>query len=200
MSKAIVVSCEQGEETFTIALVHLDTKKLQLLNFEVAPVKDFENNWALNKYPSRCSKYDGLMKFDSKQIKERLHDIFCEADCYFVRNKLTLNILTGVFKVPKGDIYVVNNKLSDVYGLRCVSCGDQTQSCAFYDVIAMTNLICNQDAEVLPKCTVAAAGDDFKFASEKFLYKTRYTINSAVKEKCVRLDTLTEASSDDDSE
>lgn len=203
MSKGIVLSCEKGdEETITIALVELETKKLQLLNYEVMPMKDPANNWAMNKYPTRYSKA-GLLKRNSKEIRDKLNSIFYDANIFFVRNKLTLNILTKTFEVQKSKIYVITINLKDEFGLRCVSCGDQTQTCAFYDVIAMTNLICNQDPTMLPKVTVAPAGKDFKFpAMHKFSYKTTYTIKNAEQEKCKYVDTVTEAdsheSSDDD--
>jgi hypothetical protein len=197
----LAVSLEQGTDaTFTCALVHLDTKTLEILNFEVSAVTDVATNWALNKYQSGC-KYPGVDKLDSNAIKHRIATIFEGVGVYFVRNKQTLDVLVTIFGISKTKIYVINKSLNDNYGLRCVSCGEHTQNCAVFDVIAITNFICNQNKDSLPKdLEIADAGTCFKFDALRISYKTYYTIKSANEEKCERATTHLDETSDDSSD
>jgi hypothetical protein len=195
----LVVSLEQGSDTLTFAIVHLDTKTLEILNFEVAPVKDVDTNWALRKYQSVSSKYAGLDKLDSHAIKKRVATIFEGVGVYFVRNTQTLDVLVTVFGISKSNIYVINKQLNDIYGLRCVACGDHTQNCAVFDVIAITNFICNQNKGSLPKdLDIAHAGTCFKFDAMILLTKTYCTIKTAEEEKCVRQNTHEDIDSDNE--
>jgi hypothetical protein len=198
MVKGVAVSCEHGDDTFTVSLVFLDTKTLRVLNFEVAPITDGTLNWALNRYRNTESRFIGIQKFDSHTIKERVLFFFTGIDIFFVRNSLTLDTLTDIFEIPKSKIYVINKNMSGVRGIFCLACGDQRECCSIYDVVAMANLICNQCKDCIPKdLSVAAAHDDFKFTSHTPIFPTRYTLKTADIERCVRLNTQTDYSDSD---
>lgn len=197
--KGVVVSCEHGEETFSCGIVHLDTKTLEIHNFEVAPVKDNVKNWALNTQ-TVSSKIDGLLKIDSEEIKHRIQRILAGTDFYFVSNVQTIDILANVFKISKSNIYYIRKSLSEEYTLRCLSCGEESQCCNVFDVIPITNFLCNQHKEYLPDgLEIADACVAFKFESFKPMYKTRYSLFTADKIECIsRYNTDPTSDSSDD--
>jgi hypothetical protein len=198
MLKGVAVSCEHGDDTFTTSLVFLETKTLKILNFEVIPVKDGELNWALNNYQSpESQRFNRIQKLDSQSIREHVSLFLADIDFYFVRDSLTLEILTDIFKIAKTRIYVINKIMSGVQGVFCLSCGNQRECCSIYDVVAMANLICNLQKDCIPKdLSVAAAQADFKFAADPRVYPVRYALKTADIEKCARFNTQTACSSD----
>jgi hypothetical protein len=160
--KGLVLSFEKGEDhTCTFAVVHLCNKTLQVFNFEISDKLDEE----VEEYSPTISHPPGMpLKWHSDMIQSFFTSILKKRDIFFVRNTQTLNILTSVFEVAKEKVYVVNKPLNDMYGLRCVACGDHTRNCSVFDVIAITNFICNQNNDTLPKhLVIADAGTCFKF-------------------------------------
>jgi hypothetical protein len=187
MTKGLVVSFEKGiAEVCTFALVHLDSKTLQVHNFEVAPTQDVTNNWAMNEHPCGNSKYKGVLKLDSNSIKQRMSKIFNGINLYYVRNKQTLNVLTTVFEIPKSNIYIINQKLETFEGVKCVACSTHnSDSCAVEDAVSMSNFIYNLDG--LPiNLELAAVEDYFKFKPHVQYSKLQITLPTADKGRCVR--------------
>jgi len=193
--KGLVLSIEKGEKhTCTFAVVHLGNKTLQVFNFEVSAVLDEKKNWAMNEYSSiLISRFSGLQKLDSDEIKQLMDATLKEADLYFVRNTQTLDILTLVFEIPKDKIYIVNQKLREFEGLFCVSCGEHSECCVINDVVAMTNFICNVQRDRLPQnVDIATAEQNFMFKPQVNFVKHRVTLKTADKARCLRFNTQTE--------
>jgi hypothetical protein len=198
--KGLVVSFEKGEDhTCTFAVVNLCNKTLQVFNFEVSAVLDEEKNWAMNEYSSIVSsRFSGLQKLDSDEIKQLMGAALKEGDLFFVRNTQTLDILTMVFEIAKDKIYIVNKKLTEFQGLACVSCGGHSECCVIDDVVAMTNFICNLERELMPmNLDIAAAEKNFMFKPQVNSFRHRVTLKTADKEQCLRFNTQTEPEDSD---